>query len=182
MNDHELLALLLNNPTKGVLALIKQYGGYAKAIIVRVGVSNKQDIEECIADVFAKLWQAKNIIDLEKGSLKGYISMISRNLAVNKVKRQQRVGNLLPIEELEIGVDVDMEQEFANKQNARLVNEVVEMLGEPDREIFIRRYFFYEQIKTIAEHLGLAPKAVENKLYTGKKHLKETLLERGIIL
>lgn len=182
MDDKELLALLLNNPTKGVLALIKQYGGYAKAIIMRVGVSNKEDIEECISDVFAKLWQARNTIDLEKGSLKGYIAIISRNQAVNKVKRQQRVGDLLPIEELELGVDIDMEQEVANKQNALLLNEVIEMLEEPDREIFIRRYFFYEQVKTIAERLGLAPKAVENKLYTGKRHLKETLLERGIIL
>ncbi|WMJ23811.1 sigma-70 family RNA polymerase sigma factor [Paludicola sp. MB14-C6] len=182
MEDIELLKLIKASPSDGIKQVIQLYGGLVKAISIRVGIENPQDQEECISDTFTKLWQSIDKIDLSKGTLKSYLSIIGRNTAINKRKQLKRSEILIPIEENDCGIEIDMEQDIANEQNAKLINAVVSEMGEPDREIFIRRYFFFERIKEIATHLGLENKTVENKLYNGKKQLKSILLERGIIL
>lgn len=182
LDDKEQLKLIETSPSDGIKQVILQYGGLMKAITIRVGVENTQDQEECIADTFTKLWQSIEKIDLSKGTLKSYLSMIGRNTAINKQKQLKRKNELAPIEENDFGVEIDMEQEITRVQNAKLINTVVSELGEPDREIFIRRYFFMERVKEIATKLGLESKTVENKLYNGKKRLKDTLIARGIML
>ena len=50
-------------------------------------------------------------------------------------------------------------------------------LGEPDREIFQRYYFFYQKTEEIAKSLGLKDTTVRTKLARGRKRLKEYLTE-----
>lgn len=54
-------------------------------------------------------------------------------------------------------------------------------MEEPDKSIFILRYFYFEKIKDISSRLGLSPKKVENCLYRQKDKLKKALIEGGII-
>ena len=54
------------------------------------------------------------------------------------------------------------------------------MMKEPDRTIFLLRYFYFFKVKEIAERLELPPKKVENILSRRKKDLEEILLEGGI--
>ena len=70
----------------------------------------------------------------------------------------------------------------AEKENARLLRQAVDELPSPDREIFIRRYYLYERVKEIAARLGLPEKTVENRLFRGRRRLRQKLLERGVIL
>lgn len=75
-----------------------------------------------------------------------------------------------------------MTEHIAQESNAKVLNEIISEMSEPDREIFIRRYYYYEPIKQISELLELSAKTIENKLYRGKHKLKDTLTKRGIIL
>ena len=59
---------------------------------------------------------------------------------------------------------------------------VSDELPQPDREIFIYRYYFKLKISEISKRLGLKPKQVENKLYRGKEIVKKNLIAKGIIL
>lgn len=79
-------------------------------------------------------------------------------------------------------IELDLESELSRQRNREIVRQTVSELSEPDREIFIRRYFYCERVRTIALRLGLSPKAVENKLFRGKQKLKALLMERGIAI
>ena len=57
----------------------------------------------------------------------------------------------------------------------------VDNFKEPDRSIFILRYFYFEKVKVIASKLNLSEKKVENILYRSKTKLKEELIKGGII-
>ena len=65
------------------------------------------------------------------------------------------------------------------KESDDLINELVSALPEPDREIFIRRYFYMEKLSEIAKHIGINPATVGTKLFRGKKKLEQLLKERG---
>lgn len=62
------------------------------------------------------------------------------------------------------------------------MQQCVDALPQPDRDIFILRYYFGERVNAIASRLGLEAKAVENRLYQGRLRLKKALVERGIEL
>ena len=57
----------------------------------------------------------------------------------------------------------------------------VDNFKEPDRSIFILRYFYFEKVKEVASKLNLSEKKVENILYPSKTKLKEKLIKGGII-
>ena len=185
LGDGELLALLSHDPAMGLERAISAYGGGVRTICANVlGRESRQDIEECVSDVFVALWRAAPSFQSERGSLKSYVYGIARHLAVDRYRRESRGGIPVPMDEseLELSVEVDFSDVVARKQNSQILKETIDGLPSPDREIFIYRYCFYEKIKEIAERLSLPPKTVENKLYRGKKALQSQLLERGIIL
>lgn len=163
--------------------MIALYGGAVKTICINIlGFENRQDIEECISDVFVELWKNYDNFNLEKGGLKSYIYGIARHKAIDMLRRDMRRRNHIILEDADINVEIDFENEVAKKKNASILKEVIDSLPSPDREIFIYRYYLFEKIKTISEKLKLTPKQVENKLYRGKDQLRKQLLERGVVL
>ena len=175
--------MIRENPEHGLEQVMMIYTPFVKAIVIKyLGYDHQEDIKECIADVFIKLWRFIDCFDETKGSLKTYIATIARNETLRKLKKEGKTLGDLSLEELEIGLEVDMVGEMGKKINAKLIQEVVEALPEPDRQIFISRYFWGERIKSISKMLNLEEKFIENRLYLVKKKLKGKLLEKGVIL
>jgi RNA polymerase sigma-70 factor (ECF subfamily) len=183
MNDDNLIKLLKKNPSRGLSCAIDQYGGLVKTIAVRIiGYENQQDIEECVSDVFVELWKSIDNYNKDKGILKNYIISIARFVCINKFKRKMNHTEIIPLEESGLELDFDMDDEVSAGINKKIIKDTIYSLPQPDKDIFVRRYYLYENVKDIADNLGLNAKMVENKLYRGKEKLKVALLENGIII
>ena len=85
------------------------------------------------------------------------------------------------VEDMMQDVSTDVEREFSRKHNERIVHEVIKEMEEPDRTIFILRFFYYETVKVIAETVHLKEDNVESRIRRGKKKLKAELLRRGVL-
>ncbi|MDK2808391.1 MAG: polymerase sigma-70 factor, subfamily [Clostridiales bacterium] len=183
MKEEELVRVLLEDPEEGVKEAIDKYGDTVYWIITKIlGNSNQMDIEECVSDVFARLWRGISRFEAERGvSLSSYIYGITRHVALD-FKRARKELEEIPLEENEVSFLIDYEDQFTKKQNNRKIQQVIDELSEPMRDIFIYRYYFRYSIKDIACKLHLKPKKVENILYRGKDIIKERLLKEGVIL
>ena len=81
--DKDLLLLLQNNPERGLDKLINIYSGLIYTIVYsKLANSSTQDIEECVSDIIFELYKNRNYIDLQKGSIKAYISVIAKRRAM----------------------------------------------------------------------------------------------------
>lgn len=60
-------------------------------------------------------------------------------------------------------------------ETRRALLAAIHALGEPDREILIRRYYYEQKPKEIALALDLSVKQVDNRLYQTKLKLRKTL-------
>lgn len=179
--DRDLLSLLQTDPEQGLRLALAEYGGLVKRIVLTIlPGADSRDVEECVADVFLRLYQSFERYDeASPGGVKGYLCGIARHTAIDRGRRSKRLTAVsLSVEEL--GISPDLADGLERREVERQVQQAVSNLPPPDKEIFIRRYFLEQRVAEIAAMLGLDEKAVENRLYRGRKRLKDTLIEQGV--
>lgn len=153
---------------------IDRYSGYVTTIIYNIigACMDSGDVEEVASDVFLAFWQ--NAKKVRSRSVKAYLGAIARNRAKNKLRE---CGYDLPLEEQILLVDgISPETEFQRRELARVVQRAVLALPQPDREIFLRFYYYSQCTEQIAGEMGINHSTVRSKLRRGRQSLKETLV------
>ena len=177
MTDDELITLLSNEPERGFKALVEAYGGVVKTVCKNTLSSfSREDIEEAAADSFIGLWRSRERL-AEAASLKGYLIGIARNCALDKMRAVLKIA---PPAAIDSDIDTDLTDEITRRANIEIVRKVIAEMPPFEREIFVRRYYLYEPVKSIAHHIGCNEKKVENTLHRYKEKLKAELIKGGI--
>lgn len=179
--EKKLLKGIQHGDIKSYELIIDQYSAYIAKVVKTVGGESlmSQDIEEICADIFIKLWTDSHKIKITC-SLKSYLAKMARNRTIDVLRKKNRECSI-PLEEDELNgvvLESTIENTLLRKEQYKLLEAMIYKLKEPDREIFIRRYFYMEQIKSIANRLGLNPSTVMTKLSRTKKKL-EVEFEKG---
>ena len=176
MTEEKALRLLRRQQAEGLVWIIKQYTPYVSSIVSGI-LRNRmtgEDTEEVLSDVFFALWQKADVI--QPGKLKSYLGKTARNKAINKLREQSLCAELdedvLQIE------NSSPEKQLEEKELAELVTRAVNAMPEPDREIFVYRYYYCYSTDEIALKTGLSPAAVRQRLKRGRDRLRDTLTER----
>lgn len=178
--EEKLLALLIKKPEKGLERLINQYAGLVYAIVHRQlnPVCPREDIEECVSSVFFEVYEKRNSIDLSRGTLKAFLAVIAQRRAIDLYRKKgSSLGKTVPLQEYEAGSGGvkmnpgadELAEEYEFKE---LLISSIKALGEPDSEIFIRRYYFGQKTRMIAAALGLKENTVDKKISRGLEKLR----------
>ena len=56
----------------------------------------------------------------------------------------------------------------------------VEEMGEPEREIFLRYYYYAQSVREISQEMRMNESTVKTRLRRGRMRLKTTLLRWGV--
>ena len=75
-----------------------------------------------------------------------------------------------------------VEAEIEVKEVARIIEEFWDTLTLKNRVIFMRRYWFSDSYKDIAEFVGLSEKNISVRLTRIREKMKQYLIERGVFL
>jgi RNA polymerase sigma-70 factor, ECF subfamily len=179
--ENDILRLLQSDPEEGMKQLIELYGGAVMTICRNILFDcASEDIEEAAADSLVGLWRSAGNYQGDQGySLKSYLYGVPRHTALDKRRKLKKQESVLPIDELLLEAADNVEFDYLQKIDSNIVHDSLSGMDEPDRSIFILRYFYFEKVKDIAERLKLAPKHVENRLYYGKNKLRQAFEERG---
>ena len=178
MQDTELLEMLRQNPENGLKHLMKQYGGLVYAVVKRNLPSSacSIDIEACAADVFSEFYLDLDKYDPSKGSLKAWLCVIARHNALDLTRRNTEH---LPLDE-ELGAVSDgtsLESDLEYQELRRAVLDEVKSLGEPDREILLRKFYLGESSKDIAKALKISVSVVDTRTSRAVEKLRNSLKE-----
>ncbi|MDF2878396.1 MAG: sigma-70 family polymerase sigma factor [Clostridia bacterium] len=181
MKDHAMIEKLKEDDEEVLGQLIDHYYKYVSAILCNLCRTKLtvEDLEELCADVFISVWKKrKNLKDCE--SLKPYLAQIARNTAISRLRKSNRI--IIPFDDTLQNISKESFDRLTDiKEQSEIINEAVADFKEPEREIFIRFYFFGEKIKKISNRLALHPATVKTKLYRCRKHLKKIFEERGYV-
>lgn len=149
-------------------------------MVVRVlaGRGTREDVEELTADVFLALWAHAGELDPEQG-LRPWLGAVARNKSTDWL-RTHREAVPLPENAAAPGGVVDPQDEAERREWAARLWDAVEGLDEPDRTLFLRYYYYGDKLKDIARALGLTQAAAKQRLFRGRKALRDILTKGGV--
>lgn len=174
--DAAILAALKAEPQTGLAMLLEAYGGLIHAVVRRVLPRNPEDAEECISDVLVAAWQNADTLAGTPGRpLQGWLALTARNTAIDRYRQLCRRPGSEPLDETFAS---DWMLEPRTTEGEDCIAELVAALPQPDREIFLRRYYLLEPSRSIAAALGMNEHAVNVRLSRGRARLKQQYLTR----
>ncbi|MBO4583538.1 MAG: sigma-70 family RNA polymerase sigma factor [Clostridia bacterium] len=181
MEDEVIVGMFWNRDENAVAEAEKRYGDYCLRIAENV-LRNKSDAEECVNDALLAAWE--NIPPKRPENLKAYLGMLARSAAVDRARRlnarKRRPRSVESYEELgEIADAFDVERTVGARELSRLITDYLRALEETERNVFIRRYWYYDSIAAICERYGFGKSRVKMMLKRTRDSLTEYLKKEG---
>jgi RNA polymerase sigma-70 factor (ECF subfamily) len=185
IQDDAIIEMFFERSEDAIRELDTKYGKACFKLSYNI-VNNRQDAEECVNDSYLGVWNA--IPPARPNPLLSFVLKIVRNLSVkvywknNAEKRSSSyTTTLLEIEPF-IAAPNTTEAEVEARELARMIEGFLEKQSVKNRVIFMRRYWFSDTYKDIAEQVGLSEKNVSVRLSRIRQKLKEYLIEREVFV
>ena len=186
MTENELRLLMAESVQKCHRAIFDKYCNYVYAIVINVlrNCGSREDIEDCVSDVFMKIYKRLDKDTDFSGDLKGFIGTISRNTAIDASRSisHKNIRSISIDDEntAEFGTDEKLEENTEKKEMARIILNKIKELGEPDSTIIIQQYYYNRTAKEISQSISMTAAAVQKRSSRAKQKLKALLTEAGI--
>ena len=183
IDDERIIDLFFKRDQQGIRELDIKYGKTCHSLSYNI-TNSKQDAEECVNDAYLGAWNT--IPPTRPNPLLSYIVKIVRNISLKIYWRKQaakRSGNYkIALEEIEgcIAGPQNVEDEIEARELARIIEEFLDTLTLENRVIFVRRYWFADSYKDIAELVGLTEKNISVRLTRIREKMKQYLIEREV--
>ena len=178
MNENQIVDRLKKHDETALAEIMDKFTPLVSAIIYNVsrGSLTSSDIEETAADVFFTLWNNANKI--QEGSLKGYLSAIAKTKALDKM-RTVKSPEIVDIDDVVLADEYMIEDNINQQALHKDLCDALNQFGEPDKEILVRYYYYYQTAQKIADIMNLKLEAVKSKIKRARVKLKTFLTERG---
>ena len=183
MTDEGIVNLYWDRNEAAITETDLKYGRYCFSISYNI-LSNKEDSDECVNDTYNAAWNS--MPPQRPVILSAFLGKIVRNISLNRYKEitaQKRGGNQMELilDELgEIASDMPGPDDRAiQTQLVKAINEFLAGLPAEKRIMFVRRYWYADDIGAIAKRMGMSANNVSVEIRRIRLKLRGYLIERG---
>ena len=162
--DEEALSSLIQNYSRLIYGIVRK--------TLRFNFNNGE-INEVFYEIILKIWDNIEHYDIEKGTLINFIVSISKYTSIDYLRKINKV-NKAKLQE-EVLMNLGYYDNYSLTDEIEDFTRLLSSLKDEDKEIFIRRYYFDEDIKTISKALGKNDLYLYNRLSRGRKKLEKNL-------
>ncbi|MDO5540845.1 MAG: sigma-70 family RNA polymerase sigma factor [Eubacteriales bacterium] len=186
MEDARIIRMFQERDEAAIKELSSKYNQYCFKIAWNV-LYNREDSEECVNDTWFSVWSY--IPPRKPAVLSAFVGKITRGLAIDTLRRKyaaKRPDLHMSDIELEtralnsIAVNT-LDDVIAKRELERNINQFLRSLPKADCDIFLRRYWYMDSLKEIAERHGKSVGSIKSNLYRSRKKLYRILKEEGSV-
>lgn len=186
MEDNKIIELYFNRAENAIAETTNKYGHFLHTMSMNI-LHSQQDAEECVNDTYLHTWN--HIPPTKPQFLKAYLGAIVRNLSLDCYKKRfvgKRVHGEFNLLLSELGDCIATastpETELENKEIAAQISFFLRGLSREKRLLFLRRYYYCDDIKILAKNFGYSESKVKSSLFHIRKKLKNHLEKEGIYI
>lgn len=184
MEDSKIIDLFFERNQSGISEMTLKYG----KLLFRTSdniLHCKEDARECVNDTYLAAWNA--IPPSKPNPLTAFLCRIVRNLSLKKLREKtaaKRNAVTMPLDELAdtLGIDESFEKRIDSKALGEAFDRFLDSIDKESRVIFVRRYWFCDEIAEISSQTGIAESNVYQKLSRTRKKLKTFLEKEGFAI
>jgi RNA polymerase sigma-70 factor (ECF subfamily) len=185
MEDQEIVDLFWQRSERAISETESKYGAYCRSVAGRI-LQNEEDAEECVSDTWLHAWNAMPADRPTRLSL--YLGRMCRWLSLNRLRdaaRLRRGGGetALALEELDtvLADASDTEKQLEARELSNIINNYVNQLREPERSVFLCRYWYLVPIREIAMRFRFSESKVKSMLARWRGKLRIVLETEGYL-
>jgi RNA polymerase sigma factor (sigma-70 family) len=186
MEDSKIVDFYLMRKEEAIKQTSLKYGKQLHSIAMNI-VQHSSDAEECENDTYIKAWDSIPPHE-PRTYLFAFLARITRHIALDLCKhknRQKRTALIVELsEELAqcIPAPTAEECQICDEGFGEVINPFLWKLDEDTRNVFIRRYWFLDSIRQIAEEFQMSESKVKSMLFRTRNKLRRYLEKEGILL
>ena len=183
MEDENIIRLYWDRDETAIEETSKKYGKYCFSIANNI-LGSREDSEECVNDTYVKVWDS--IPPKRPSIFSAFIGKITRNISLNRYKlnnADKRGGSNMTCVLDEVGEIVSgrpgPDDEAILSDLTAAVNEFLSTLPQEKRVMFVRRYWYADDVKSIALRMGTSENNISVSVRRIRNSLRDFLVERG---
>ena len=180
MDDERIITLYLARDEGAIAASSQAYGPRLRALGRRL-LRDEHDVEECENDTYFRAWNAIPPHE-PRGYLFAFLARIMRHLALDACRKRRREAPLTELTaEMEqcIPAPSDTPCQVDGILLGEALSAFLRALPELQRDVFLRRYWFFDPIAEIARRFGCGESKVKSMLFRTRNQLRDHLMKEG---
>lgn len=184
--DIELFQKISNRDSKALESLYDRYSPVLYTLVKRI-VVDKEVAEEILADIFVIIWQKSSMFDINSGNLYSWLINLSRNKALDFIKREKSLitdeyndeyENVFIIPAISTLIPSnDLDKTFSNREK---IYSAVHNLTEAQQYVLSLAYYDGLTESEIAKKLNIPLLTVKSKIRVALNSVKENLAKEEI--
>ena len=186
MEDAQIIELYWRRDQSAIAETAEKHGAFLRDVAWNI-LRSHHDAEECVNDTYLRTWNA--IPPARPTAFRAWLGRIARNLSLDRWKRSQaekRGGGAMELLLGELDQCVPTphgtEQAMEDRELAELISRFLRQLPKDSRVMFLRRYWYGEDITNIAQKLNCSQGKVKSSLFRTRKALRAYLEKEGVAL
>ncbi len=182
MDDTAIIERCFARDETAIREISEKYGKLCYSISYNL-LHNHEDAEECVNDMLFAVWNA--IPPTRPENLGAFVSKIVRNQSLKRLEYQtsakRSMERTVSIEELdEVLPDERYAPDVSDEEVGRLISRFLRKQKDTERNVFLRRYYFFDSVSEIAERYSFTESKVKNMLYRTRNRLRKYLIKEGV--
>ena len=182
MDDLSIIELYFARDEQAIKETDAKYGKLCHSIAYNI-LNNNEDSEECVNDTYIGVWNT--IPPTRPNNFMAFVCRITRNLSLKRIEimaRQKRTqATIVSLDELaEVLPDESIADGISDEDIGKAISDFLRNEKEDVRNVFIRKYYFFDSIGDISRRYGFTESKVKNMLYHTRNKLKEHLIKEGV--
>ena len=185
MDDNQIIELYFERNEQAIKETQNKYGAFCHRIAMNI-LGIHEDAEECVNDTYYSVW--KQIPPTVPEVFKVYLGRITRNLSISRfraMRAKKRYSSMeIMLSELNdcVPSSSNVEQTIEVMQLSDYISEWLDSLPEEDCALFVRRYWFGDEVQELAKKCGITAAKMAQRMLRLRKSLKAALEQKGVAL
>ena len=185
MDDKQIIELYFERNEQAIKETETKYGAFCHRIAMNI-LGINEDAEECVNDTYYSVW--KQIPPTVPEVFKVYLGRITRNLSISRfraMRAKKRYSSMeIMLSELNdcVPSSSNVEQTIEVMQLSDYISEWLDSLPEEDCALFVRRYWFGDEVQELAKKCGITAAKMAQRMLRLRKSLKAALEQKGVAL
>lgn len=182
MDDLQIIELYFARDEQAIKETDRKYGKTCFRVAYNL-LSNNEDSEECVNDTYLTVWN--KIPPTRPNNFIAFICKITRNLSLKRLEvsnaMKRSAGTIISLSELEKALpDQCIAPDVEDEELGKLISAFLWSEKALDRNVFLRKYWFFDSISDIAERYSMNENSVKSMLFRSRNRLREFLRKEGI--